>query len=153
MSQSRRPSREVALQFLYHQDGTGNASTDPQADLQKHFQHFAVPEQHRVYASSLALGTLSNLEKIDGVLQAHAANWKISRMSGIDRSLLRMAIFELLQFPELDSKIVIDEAIELGKQFGTSETPAFVNGVLDAVCRNKEQLSSCGASLTAVKMK
>jgi transcription antitermination protein NusB len=148
---NRHLSREIAIQFLFRQDG-GDVQ-NPQGELEKHFEHFAVPAHSREYAATLALGTLANLEKIDEVLQAHVANWKIARMPGIDRSILRMSTYELLRFQDLQPNIIIDEAIELGRQFGTADSPSFINGILDAICRNKEMVSSCGASLASVKMK
>lgn len=150
-NKNRHLSREIALQFLYRQEG-GDVQ-NPHGELEKHFIHFAVPEHSREYAATLALGTLANLEKLDEVLQAHVTNWKITRMSGIDRSILRMATYELLRFQDLQPNIVIDEAIELGRQFGTADSPSFINGILDAICKNKELVSSCGASLASVKMK
>jgi N utilization substance protein B len=150
-NKNRHHSREIALQFLYRQDGNG--IQNPQAELAKHYEHFVVPPNQREYATTLVLGTLENLEKLDEILQAHAVNWKISRMPGIDRSILRMAIYEMLRFPDLEPSIIMDEAIELGRQFGSADSPAFINGVLDAVCKNKETVSSCGASLASVKLK
>jgi len=78
-------------------------------------------------------GTLLHQTELDPLLERHAANWKLSRMSFVDRSLLRMAAYELAHLPETPANVVINEAVELGKQFGTSDTPSFVNGILDAL--------------------
>ena len=141
---SRHRAREVALQILYRYDvakPTGpkpNVQADTQArelirDLGAHFDHFQVPQDLREFAAQLVSGTLNEMPELDSVLENHASNWKVSRMPSVDRSLLRMAIYELKHYPETDASVVIDEAIELGKQFGTADTPSFVNGILDAI--------------------
>jgi N utilization substance protein B len=137
---SRHRAREVALQILYRYDGQygtqGAPNTEPQTlirELGTHFDHFQVPQDLREFAGQLVAGTLTELNALDGLLETHASNWKVARMVSVDRSLLRMSIYELKHFPETDSSVVIDEAIELGKQFGTAETPAFVNGILDTI--------------------
>ena len=138
---TRHQAREFALQILYRYDvatGVQPQVSLPQGaelarELSQHFDHFKIEGELRQFVAELVVGTLSNLTEIDALLEKHAANWKISRMSYVDRSLLRMAIFELKERPETPSSVVIDEAIELSKQFGTSESPAFVNGILDAV--------------------
>ena len=137
---SRHHAREIALQILYQYDLTriANPSAVPQGrdlthDLQHHYQHFNVPQPIREFVGQLVAGTLQNLVSLDEQLEKHASNWKIPRMSSVDRSLLRMATYEMLFLREVSPSIVIDEAIELAKQFGTSETPAFINGVLDSI--------------------
>lgn len=146
---SRHRARESALQFIYQTD----LSTQGQAyagktageiapllikDLQKHFDHFQVDAGVREYAALLASGTLTHLQPLDEILEKHASNWKVARMAAVDRSLLRLATYEMLYLPEVPPSVVIDEAIELGKAFGTAETPSFVNGILDAVRKSIE---------------
>jgi N utilization substance protein B len=151
MSTPRHRAREVALQFLYRHDlaqqsggelsvKTPNPTPKPQlspealvAELKKHFDHFQVSENLREFAAQLVAGTLQEMPKLDVLIESHASNWKLSRMSSVDRTLLRMASYELSNLHETDASVVIDEAIELGKEFGTAETSAFVNGILDAV--------------------
>jgi N utilization substance protein B len=140
---SRHRAREVALQVLYRYDVAKPAGPEPVLarslspefvrELGAHFDHFDVPRELREFAAQLVTGTLGELSELDSVLETQAANWKVARMPSVDRSLLRMAVYELKHFPETDATVVIDEAIELAKQFGTAETPAFVNGVLDAL--------------------
>ena len=103
------------------------------ADLRYHFDHFTVPEPLREFAAQLVAGTLDKVASIDELLEKHASNWKVARMSSVDRSLLRMAVYEMVHITEVPHSVVIDEAIELAKQFGTSETPSFINGVLDGI--------------------
>jgi N utilization substance protein B len=145
----RHKAREVALQILYRYDVAQTSAaakpagpSKPQMtsqmtidELKKHFTHFQVPEPVQEFAAELVAGTLKHLSGLDQILEKHASNWKVGRMGFVDRSLLRMAIYEILKMPDTPSAVVIDEAIELGKQFGTAETPAFVNGILDAIKR------------------
>lgn len=137
---SRHRAREIALQILYHYDlavhSSGQKPPEGQglvADLRYHFDHFGIAENLREFASQLVAGTLSQIPDLDRVLEKHASNWKVPRMSSVDRSLLRMAIYEMLHLPEVPHSVVIDEAVELAKQFGTEDTPSFINGVLDSV--------------------
>jgi N utilization substance protein B len=142
MTTSRHRAREVALQILYRFDLPKNESQalsaplNPQdmiRELGIHFDHFQVPENLREFAAQLVAGTLGEIPKLDALLESQTSNWKVTRMSSVDRSLLRMAAYEMSHFPDTDASVVIDEAIELGKQFGTAESPAFINGVLDAI--------------------
>jgi len=137
---ARHRAREVALQILYRYDvdSHSNGIQPPAdmalaADLAKHFDHFQVPQALREFAAELVAGTLRKMPQLDETIEKHATNWKVSRMAFIDRSLLRMAIYEMGHFPDTARAVAIDEAIELAKQFGTSDTPAFVNGILDAI--------------------
>ncbi|MFL5813240.1 MAG: transcription antitermination factor NusB [Bdellovibrionia bacterium] len=136
---SRHHAREVALQILYRYDVPQQQGIAvPQgtallSDLVRHFDHFQVDEGLREFASQLVAGTLQNMSELDSTLEEHVSNWKVARLGFVDRSLLRMAAYELKHMPETPASVVIDEAIELGKEFGTEDTPAFVNGVLDAL--------------------
>ena len=137
---SRHRAREVALQILYRYDSALQASgaavpqdEDLAHELRQHFDHFQVPPALREFAAELVAGTLTHQPRLDQILEKHVSNWKVARMGMVDRSLLRMAAYEMLHFPETAPSVIIDEAIELGKQFGNEDTPAFVNGILDAI--------------------
>jgi len=142
---SRHRAREVALQILYRYDVPQQqgaiiprGTTIPQGtallnDLVHHFDHFQVDDGLREFASQLVAGTLQHMSDLDSMLEQHVSNWKVARLGFVDRSLLRMAAYELKFMPETPASVVIDEAIELGKEFGTEDTPSFVNGVLDAL--------------------
>ncbi|HLE01831.1 MAG TPA: transcription antitermination factor NusB [Bdellovibrionota bacterium] len=142
---SRHHAREIALQILYQYDMEGQGRTGPAeaeaqkfiSDLTHHFEHFEVPQELREFVAQLVVGTITEVSALDAAIEKHATNWKLNRMPIVDRSLLRMAIYEMTHFPDTAASIVIDEAIELAKQFGTEETPGFVNGILDAVMRNR----------------
>jgi N utilization substance protein B len=147
MKPTRHQAREIALQILYRYDiGVQGASApagephieakSPQdllKELAHHFDHFKVPGELRGFASELVAGTIRELASLDAILEKHASNWKLGRMSFVDRNLMRMSIYELKHFPDTPVSVVIDEAVELAKEFGTAESPAFVNGVLDSV--------------------
>jgi N utilization substance protein B len=135
---SRHRAREIALQMLYQYDSQAPGLTRPQgsklsADLVYHFDHFNIPEGLREFISQLVAGTLQEMGTLDGLLEKHASNWKVARMSSVDRSVLRMAIYEMIHIKETPHTVVIDEAIELAKGFGTSESPSFINGILDSI--------------------
>ncbi len=137
---SRHRAREIALQILYQYD---QPKKEPQplpsgpksftSELHTHFEHFKVPEPLQEFISQLVLGTLREQTGLDQLIEQHAAHWKVARMSSVDRCLLRLAVYELTRMKDVPQAVVIDEAVELAKQFGTSETPAFVNGILDSV--------------------
>jgi transcription antitermination protein NusB len=137
MIKSRHHAREIALQILYQYDLTPPPeSSQDQAlisELTQHYSHFHVPVELQEFVGQLVVGTLKNIKDLDLLLEKHASHWKIPRMSVIDRSLLRMAIYEMVHLLDTPPSVVIDEAIELAKQFGTSESPAFINGILDGI--------------------
>lgn len=137
---SRHRAREVALQILYRYEVQAHTlqTQPPQGhelaqDLIRHFDHFAVPQGLRDFAAQLVAGTLTETAALDPQIEKRAQSWKISRMPPVDRSLLRLATYELQHFKDTPTSVILDEAVELAKQFGTAETPAFVNGILDAI--------------------
>ncbi len=85
------------------------------------------------YARSLVAKAREHGTKIDSILQEHAANWNIKRMSAVDRNVLRLAITELLYMEDIPFKVVIDEAVEIAKKYGTNDSGKFVNGIIDAI--------------------
>lgn len=145
---TRHRAREVALQVLYRFDVIGSdraespspsqGAADLALDLKKHFEHFQVTENLRKFAAHLIAGTLQELNQLDTVIEKNASHWKVSRMPSIDRMLLRMATYELLHLRETPASVVINEAVELAKDFGNAETPSFINGVLDSICKNRD---------------
>lgn len=137
---SRHRAREVALQILYRYDVALQSDRTPipqgpelARDLVRHFDHFQVSESLREFAATLVAGTAQQFSALDELIEKHASHWKVARMGYVDRALLRMATHELKDMPETPASVVIDEAVELGKQFGNEDTPAFVNGILDAI--------------------
>ena len=137
---SRHRAREIALQILYQYDLSQQTQGKiiPQDhslvnELVNYYNHFKIAEELREFIGQLVVGTLKETSSLDAILEKHTTHWKISRMSAVDRSLLRMAVYEMTHMSETPRTVVIDEAVELAKQFGTADTPAFINGILDQV--------------------
>jgi len=128
----RRKSRELALQALFSLDLNKTASL-PEMDefLEQHGGDLSEPT--RLFFLTLVDGVLENREKIDGLLDQWAKNWKISRMPAVDRNIMRIAVFEMLDLPDIPPSVSINEAVEIGKKFGTRDSGPFINGVLDQI--------------------
>ena len=94
-----------------------------------------LPEEALAYARELARGTVEHRAEIDPMLEEGSTNWRLVRMSAVDRAILRVAVYELLYEPDVPKVVVVDEAIELAKRFGSEQSPAFVNGVLDGLLK------------------
>ena len=126
----RRKAREYALQILYALD----LNPAPAADFLKVFWEMnETKEEISEYTSRLVKGTLAQQEKIDGLISAHSSHWKIDRMPATDRNILRIGTYELLEEQTVPPKAVINEAIEIAKKFGTTDSATFINGVLDSI--------------------
>jgi N utilization substance protein B len=135
---SRRRGREVALQILYQLDVQEQLSD--QQGVALFWQNFAVREEEtterdddeaREFAGQLVKGVRDHLQEIDSLLATASRNWRVERMARVDRNLLRLALFELKYSADVPAKVAINEAIEIAKRYGTAESPAFVNGILD----------------------
>lgn len=127
---SRRMARECALQSLYYAD---SLKTSQDTTLTQYTQSFR-KELGDVFdfCEDLVSGTQSHLKEIDRLVSAHAKNWTVSRMSAVDRAILRMATYEMVFSPEKTPiPAVIDEAIELAKKYSTENSGKFINGLLD----------------------
>ncbi len=143
----RHRSREIALQTLYRvdpeltpADGARATKTDLEIarEISAHFDHFQVTSDLREFAAKLVAGVWTNADALDQLLEKQTSNWKVSRMAQVDRCLLRMALYELTHCKETPPAVVIDEAVELAKQFGNAESAGFVNGILDAIRKSLE---------------
>jgi transcription antitermination factor NusB len=128
----RTRARELAMQGLYQLDAQG-------LDLLEHLDEFFVDncsdDSVRRLAADWCKGTWENLSQCDELITASTIKWQISRLSAVDKSILRLAVYQLKLCPDIPPKVVINEAIELAKKFSTAQSPAFVNGVLDAVLK------------------
>jgi N utilization substance protein B len=132
----RRESRRLALQVLYAADlAPGEA---PEAVFDGVAQNFDLHPGALAFAKELVCGAMAARDAIDAKIGAHARNWRIERMAAVDRNLLRLAVYELLH-SDTPAQVVINEAVELAHDFGGERSPAFVNGVLDAVARASGQ--------------
>jgi transcription antitermination factor NusB len=123
----RHDARERALGLLYEAQAKGVPADDVIA---------ALPVPPDEYAAELAAGVAAHEPAIDGLLGGAARGWTVERMPVVDRTVLRMAVFELLHQPDVPTAVVIDEAVELAKQFSTDDSGRFVNGVLGRIARD-----------------
>ena len=138
MSASSRRARELAMQVLFLWDT--NSQSDPLLAAQVASDDAAINDETRRLGMEMASAAWENREAADAWINRLAPQWPSRRQPGVDRSLLRLAVWELTS-GRTPPKIVIDEAIELAKSFSTEQSPAFVNGVLDALLREHKQLT------------
>ncbi|HCO95401.1 MAG TPA: transcription antitermination factor NusB [Phycisphaerales bacterium] len=128
----RTRARELTMQALYQLDVQG-------PDMLEHLGQFfreANPDDFvRKLASDWSKGTWENLEQCDELITGSTIKWQFTRLSPVDKSILRLAVYQLKFCPDIPPKVVINEAIELAKKYSTDKSPAFVNGVLDAVLK------------------
>jgi N utilization substance protein B len=138
MAGNRRKAREIALQILYQLDVQEQLTGEQAAAL--FWQHFSREEPadghegdeaNRAFADQLVRGVREHHADIDALIGRASRNWRLERMARVDRNLLRLAIYELKYCADVPAKVAINEAIEIAKRFGTAESPAFVNGILD----------------------
>jgi N utilization substance protein B len=133
---SRRAARELALQALYQVDllGAGEPESRDLALFWDHFDPTADPDT-RAFARELVDGVRGGLQQIDGLIGGAAEHWRLPRLSRVDLNLLRLATFELIGRPEIPASVTLNEAVEIARRFGSEESAAFVNGVLDHIAR------------------
>jgi N utilization substance protein B len=129
----RRLSRELALQALFFLDM--NSSGDVQADVAAFCLENEVELTPTVqpFFMELVQGVMSTLDKIEPMLETYSKNWKVSRMPVVDRNIMRIAEFELLERPDIPPSVTINEAVDIAKKFSTRESGPFVNGILDRI--------------------
>lgn len=129
----RRSGRAYALQLLYARDGDpGTNVGDAAASWASEFE-LEVEPAAQTFARELVGAAVARAGEIDELIAGASKNWRIDRMSRVDRNILRLGACELLAFRDVPVKVVINEAVELAKRFGTAESSAFVNGVLDRI--------------------
>ena len=156
----RRRAREMAIQMLYQSD-LGQESCDrvlndfkPGDYLSEESDETSAESQRAVftadssvrnaaeldsaleYAKTLVRGTLEHLEHIDKLIRQQAEHWRLERMPPVDRNILRLAVYEFLCETDVPKLVILDEAIELAKEFGTEQSGRFVNGVLDGILKS-----------------
>lgn len=129
----RRKAREHALQILFQID---IKKEKPSAAILKHFwAEYQPDDEVKAFAEEIVKGTFKHVARINELIQECAQNWTLERMAVVDRNVLRMAIYEILYRMDIPTSVTINEAIEIAKKFGTDESGAFVNGILDRVAR------------------
>ncbi|MFA6507154.1 MAG: transcription antitermination factor NusB [Treponemataceae bacterium] len=131
---SRRKGRILAFQALYSWE-----ATKPPVSQLLEFQwldpdkRVSLDESVVAFARYLISGTIESIDAVDALIKKHLKNWDFSRLNRVDLAVLRMSVFALLHQEEVPASIVIDEAVDISKEFGTDDSYRFVNGVLDAI--------------------
>ncbi len=136
----RRIARESALQILFSLEPVYSkqkyTSTTLQGTIESYFHHFRDRDSvDESFLSNLLKGVWKQYASINTLLSAQSDHWQLKRMTSIDRSILRLAIYELIDRPDVDHSVTINEAIEISKQYSTKGAGAFINGVLDQIHR------------------
>ena len=128
----RRLSRELALQALFFFDVNKG---DPSRDLEEFCsqREEELTDKVKPFFLDLVTGVMDASDNINGLLNKYSKNWKISRMPVVDRNIMRIACFELLKRSDIPPSVSINEAVEIGKKFGTRDSGSFINGVLDRI--------------------
>lgn len=130
---ARTTARESALQMLFALDAT---DADVEDVIRDYWRETPGDAEGRAFADALVRGVTEALTSIDGLIVAASANWRVERMTRVDRNVLRVGAYELARCLEIPRPVAIDEAVELAKRFGTEESSSFVNGVLDRIADN-----------------
>ncbi|MBK5223329.1 MAG: transcription antitermination factor NusB [Acidimicrobiia bacterium] len=136
MSTNRRDARERALGLLYEAEARGVAPDEVLADLP------VVPDP---YAVELVEGVAARLTDIDSLISTYAKGWKLERMPAIDRAILRLATFELLDRPDVPTGVAISEAVAMASSYSTEESGRFVNGLVSRISREVRPVGEDGA--------
>jgi len=130
---TRQQARMAVVSLLYAYDlGNGNTSEHSEEILEEK----KIRNKQKDFALDLYAGVMENLEACDKAIVEHLKEWDFERLGSIERATLRLASYEIL-FSQLDSAVIINEAVEITKAFGTEQSPKFINGVLDAVSKAK----------------
>ena len=124
----RREARELALQLLYAMELN---PIDIEEGLRLSRENSRASEGVRLFAEELVAGVMANRSAIDKKIRGQSKNWAISRMAKVDLNILRLALFELMFREDIPRNVTINEAIEVAKKFGSEESSAFINGMLD----------------------
>jgi N utilization substance protein B len=127
---NRRRSRELAMQALFQIEMNQDHSREA---VELFCEHFGVTKSVKPFFLQLVEGVKEFQHEIDSLVERFSKNWKISRMSRSDRNIMRIAVYELLYCDDIPPKVSINEAIDIGKKFGTEDSGAFINGILDSI--------------------
>ena len=150
----RRLAREMAVQMLYQTDLAGSALSDVlssfdvvdflhersagddgEAAEDRSDSSSPDADDALAHARRLVAGTREHLSEIDGLIRSQAENWRLERMPAVDRNVLRLAVYEMLHETDVPKLVVVDEAVEIAKRFGSEQSGRFVNGLLDGLLK------------------
>jgi N utilization substance protein B len=127
---TRRRARELALQALYYMNSNDCMSLEAFA---KFSDNFPPGKKSELFFNRLVEGIIREKDPIDTCIEHYSSNWRLSRMSLVDRNIIRIAVYEMLYCRDIPPKVSINEAIDIGKRFGTEESGAFINGIVDSI--------------------
>ncbi len=126
----RRRARELAVKVLFHLEFTPG---DPDEVFDVVCENFGPSNSIWSFSRQLVLGVTENREELDRLIRGSSKHWRLERMSRVDRTILRLGVFEILFMKDIPPKVSIDEAVDLGKKYGTEDSGAFINGILDNI--------------------
>ena len=129
---TRRKAREVALQALYQYELLQQGD---RFSFEQFCSHFQINKKAIPYARTLLVGIHEKEKEIDQHISKYAENWRLERMSVIDRNILRLAVFELIYQNDIPASVAIIEAVEIAKRYSTDDSGPFINGILDAMAK------------------
>jgi transcription antitermination protein NusB len=129
---ARRKARELALQMLFQLDMSSN---QPDAIIATFEELQKSKPNTREFATKIFRGTIDHMPAIDEMIQNQAENWRLSRMAAVDRNIIRMSVYEFLHEDDTPKLVIIDEAIEIAKKYGTQKSSQFINGILDGILK------------------
>ncbi|MFO7709111.1 MAG: transcription antitermination factor NusB [Desulfobacterales bacterium] len=127
---TRRKARELAMQALFFMDLRNDFSAET---FERFCVSFAPKPEVRPFFIQLVEGVLQCRDRLDALIRSASENWSLERMSGVDRNVMRIAVFEMLSCEDIPAKVSINEAVDIGKKFGTEESGAFINGIIDTI--------------------
>jgi N utilization substance protein B len=127
---ARHSGREAALQMLFQVEASG---ATPVVAIDLFWRSFEGEPEGREYSDDAVRGVTAALATLDKLITKASTHWRLERMARVDRNVLRLGTWELLHRPDVPRAVILDEAVELSKEFGTEESPAFVNGVLNRI--------------------
>ena len=130
---ARHSGREAALQMLFQMEASG-ASVDRVVEL--FWRNFEADPEGRPYADEVVRGIADAIEKVDKRITQASAHWRLERMARVDRNVLRLGAWELENKLDVPRAVILDEAVELAKSYGTEDSSSFVNGVLDKIAES-----------------
>jgi N utilization substance protein B len=130
---NRRKARELALNALFQGEMTATPAVENFPLL---CENFEINKKAVPYGRELVYGITDKWEEINAKIAESAVNWRVSRMSVLDRNIIRLAAYEMMYKEEVPPRVAIDEAIELAKRYCAEDSPAFINGILDAILKN-----------------
>ncbi len=133
MSSLRRKARELVLQSLYQSDQSGKPVSETFLLLREHFE---INKKALPYATELVDGLVAHHDELDQRISTQAQNWRMERMSLVDRNIIRIGAYELCFRPDIPAQVVINEALEVSKRFSSEESAPFINGILDGIAKD-----------------